>query len=689
MSRGRARRSKTAPAAAALVIAALAACGGGSRPSDRGIGGNPAGGCAGFCQDTVTRLDAGEVGGVVARAVAEAQARNAAATIAVVDRAGNVLALFRMNGADTAVTITSTPGPGDDVDGGLEEVNIIPDTLAAIAKAVTGAYLSSEGNAFSSRTASQIVQAHFNPGEFMQPGGPLFGVQFSQLPCSDLVQEFGGVPGATVGPHRSPLGLSADPGGLPLYDNGTVVGGIGVIADGVYGLAPKALDGDSSAGALDEAIAVAGSYGFAAPRDRRGDRITVEGKLLRFSAVDFGDLRADPESAPAFGAISGGVAGSLVDDGPNEAYYDAAGGLLAGTAFSKADSGIRASANPAFGGQDAFVLVDGANTPRFPPSAGTDGGSLPVAALGAGEVATLLSEALAVANRARAQIRRPLGSQARVTISVVDTTGEVLGIVRSRDAPVFGIDVSLQKARTAAFFSGADAASELQAVPDAEYLDGGLTSLRTEPIGQYVTAVRDFLGDPSALTGGVAFADRSGGNLSRPYFPDGIDGNEPGPFSKPGGHEPPSEWSPFSVGLQLDLVYNGLIQHVGHVLGAAPDVPPNCTGIGGFSGGFAAGDTIDTVRSGIQIFPGSVPIYRDGVLVGGIGVSGDGIEQDDLISFLGLHNAGLQLGTINNAPKAIRADRIVAPGHDIHLRFVQCPQKPFLDSDEQKACEGK
>ena len=89
----------------------------------------------------------------------------------------------------------------------------------------------------------------------------------------------------------------------------------------------------------------------------------------------------------------------------------------------------------------------------------------------------------------------------------------------------------------------------------------------------------------------------------------------------------------------------------------------------------------------MQIFPGSVPIYRNNLLVGGIGVSGDGIEQDDMISFLGLHNAGQTLGTINNAPPAIRADRL-APG-GVHLRFVQCPQAPFLDSNEQDVCDGK
>ena len=53
----------------------------------------------------------------------------------------------------------------------------------------------------------------------------------------------------------------------------------------------------------------------------------------------------------------------------------------------------------------------------------------------------------------------------------------ILGIARTRDAPVFGIDVSLQKARTAAFFSSAQAAAQLAALPDAVYLNGGLTVL--------------------------------------------------------------------------------------------------------------------------------------------------------------------------------------------------------------------
>ena len=56
----------------------------------------------------------------------------------------------------------------------------------------------------------------------------------------------------------------------------------------------------------------------------------------------------------------------------------------------------------------------------------------------------------------------------------------------------------------------------------------------------------------------------------------------------------------------------------------------------------------------MQIFPGSVPIYRGDALIGGIGISGDGVDQDDMIAFLGLHNAGVELGTgVGNAPLAV------------------------------------
>jgi len=95
------------------------------------------------------------------------------------------------------------------------------------------------------------------------------------------------------------------------------------------------------------------------------------------------------------------------------------------------------------------------------------------------------------------------------------------------------------------------------------------------------------------------------------------------------------------------------------------------------------------LANGIQIFPGSVPIFRGETLVGGIGVSGDGVDQDDMISFLGVHQAGLRLNqALNNAPPGIRADQIVLPDSLPRLRYVSCPQTPYLDSDEDNVCRG-
>lgn len=655
--------------AALLLIAMLlvtAACGSGDRTASPGVDVNtPAAGCEGFCADTPTNLSVGDVEQVIAQAVAEAQARNIDATIAVVDRVGNVLGVFRMNAASTAITIAS---PGANIDGGLEGINLIPDSMAAISKAITAAYLSTEGNAFSTRTASQIVQDHFNPGDNLQPAGPLFGVQFSQLPCSDLVTRFAG--GASdAGPHRAPLGLAADSGGLPLYKAGTPVGGVGVISDSLYSFDTDISDSDLDD---DELIAVAATAGFGAPDNRRANVISVDGRSLRFSDASPANLIADPGSAASFASINN-VAGTLQ---PVPGYAQAT--IIAGVPFGQAASGIRADALD-YAGLDAFVLVDNADVERFRPMAGTDGAM----ALTAAEVGAILRQALTVANRSRAQIRQPGGSQARVSISVVDSNGVILGIVRSRDAPVFGIDVSLQKARTAAFFSSSSAASALNAVPAATYLDGGLQVLRDEPLSQYVAAAQSFLGLPGALAdGAVAFSDRAGGNLSRPYYPDGVSGNPPGPFSKPAG-----EWSPFSTGLQLDLVYNALVQHVAFVAGLAADAPTNCSGIDGFDDNFVTANVIGQLANGTQIFPGSVPIYRGTRLVGGIGVSGDGVDQDDMIAFLSVHEAAQAVGGFSNAPVSMRADTLVPQGS--RLRYVNCPVTPYLNSDKQNVCDGK
>lgn len=633
----------------------LAACSSGSHTPP---------GCDGHCADTPTNLTVAEVQQVIAQAVAESGARGASATIAVVDRVGNVLGVFRMNGADQLIATDGGRGVTGGLDG-LDGTTLgVPDTLAAISKAITAAYLSSEGNAFSTRTASQIVQLHFYPGENDTPSGPLFGVQFSQLPCSDLNTRFNGAT-ASAGPQRAPLGLAADSGGLPLYKNGTLVGGIGAIADGVYGLDRDIRNRDLD---VDELVALAGSNGFEAPADRRADRITVDGKPLRFSDAQPSDLASNPAAAPSFALINGPSGALLAVPG-----Y-AAAAIVAGTAFGQPASGIRADTG-AFAALDAFVLVGNANVLRFAPVGGTDASAVGGNVLIPIEVQTILAAALDVANRTRAQIRRPLGTPARVTVSVVDTFGATLGIVRSRDAPVFGVDVSLQKARTAAFLSNANAASDLAATPAASYLGGGTSS-----VAAYVTAFQNFIGSPTALgDGAIAYSARATGNLSRPYFPDGLPASSYGPLSKP-----IDQWSPFSTGLQLDLVNNAIGQHVAFVGGSGTDtLPGSCTGLPVTANGS------NRLQDGIQIFAGGVPIYRNGVLVGAIGVSGDGVDQDDMVSFLGLHIGASELVGLNlgNAPGAIRSDTLAPQG--VRLRYVQCPQSPYYASSVQNVCEGK
>ncbi|MFC3712519.1 heme-binding protein [Sphingoaurantiacus capsulatus] len=665
-------RRARAVALLASVAFAVSSCGGGGggsstpaptpSPSPSPTP-TPSGGL--FAAPAAEALTVADVQRIISQAAEEAAARSTPSVIAVTDRVGNVLAVFAMNGARaTAKLRASRSGTNTD----LEGVDV-PAGAGAIAKAITGAYLSSSGNAFSTRTASMIVQEHFPPsrGTAGLESGPLFGVQFSQLPCSDLASRFaaGGGPAAFIGPKRSPLGLAADAGGFPLYKNGVVVGGIGVMADGDYGFDTEILDTDDDA---EEIIATAGLTGFEAPTEIRADRVSVDGTTLRYSDATPAALRSTPASARPFATIAATL-GTLA---PVIGY--SAGAIIAGQTYGTEGSGVRRATTAEYANSDVFVLTDGSGANRYPPRAGTDGAN----ALTAAEVRSVLGEAFTVMSRARAQIRRPLDSRAQVSISMVDTNGNVLGLVRSPDAPIFGIDVSLQKARTAMFFSGSFAGADLLAAQRNPALATGADA----NVSAFVARTRTFLNDPAALTGQKAITARAIGNLARPYFPDGELGRPNGPLSRP-----IANWSPLSTGLQSALVFDNLAQHVGHVVsgGTSPDTPAACTFLPAPS---AAGPRL---RNGIQIFPGAVPVYRGTTLVGAIGVSGDGIDQDDMISFLGTHNAGVGGANVRNADPVSRSDTIVVdvnPG-TARLRYVGCPFAPFLDSADQSACNGK
>src|SRR6266536_6484159 len=226
---------------------------------------------------TAGTLTPDEVMRIIAQAVSAAVALNKAVTVAVTDREANVLGVFTMTGAP-ATTQFRGGGPGpvlipDPITGfvpiGFDDT-VVPAKFSAISKAATASLFITRGNAFTSRTASFIIQEHFPPGVDFKPGGPLYGVQFSSLPCSDIK-----IPGL-------PLGLSGDPGSVPIYKNGEAVGGIGIEGDGVYTVDRDPSDFDQP---FEEVIAVSGGRGFEAPSLVRGDNILVDGIRLAYLNV--------------------------------------------------------------------------------------------------------------------------------------------------------------------------------------------------------------------------------------------------------------------------------------------------------------------------------------------------------------------------------------------------------------------
>jgi len=124
---------------------------------------------------------------------------------------------------------------------------------------------------------------------------------------------------------------------------------------------------------------------------------------------------------------------------------------------------------------------------------------------------------------------------------------------------------------------------------------------------------------------GTAVTNRTISFGAEPFFPAGIDGSSAGPF--------------FNL--------------------YAMDTANPCTQ------GFQSGAPNDK-KSGIVFFPGSAGLYRNGTLVGGLGVSGDGVDQDDFVTSAG--TKGFE------APDAIRADQIFVQG--IRLPYFKFPRNP-------------
>ncbi len=134
-----------------------------------------------------------------------------------------------------------------------------------------------------------------------------------------------------------------------------------------------------------------------------------------------------------------------------------------------------------------------------------------------------------------------------------------------------------------------------------------------------------------------AFSTRTVGFLAQSHYPPGIDPESPGPFN--GLQEEASGFDRSALPMLVPTA----------ALLSTPPFPPN-----------------PALPNGITIFPGGFPLYRNGQLIGAIGISGDGVDQDDIVGASGTSNF--------LPPDPIRADQFNFDG--TRLPYGKFPRDP-------------
>lgn len=316
-----------------------------------------------------------------------------AMVIAVVDRMGRILAVYKEPTAPAQVT------------GNFGNAVAADDFAVSLAR--TGAFFSNNQAPLSSRTVRYISGIHFPPGVTNAPNAALYSIENTNRGCTLSPSLAASVPPATKIDGSSPgLGIATgkadildsdptavNPGGVPIFKNGQVVGGIGVTG------VPS-----------DVAEFVAYS----------GVRVNTDGIFL------------DPASLPPPGeVVIDGVALPFVDQ------TTAPAGVTPGT-FNAGLFTVGPAASP--GPPPEGDLLAPANGP--------------LGGLTSAQVAQIIANAVATANQTRALIRLPLGSRAKMAIAVSDLDGTIIGLYRMSDTTVFSIDVAATKARNVIYFSG-------------------------------------------------------------------------------------------------------------------------------------------------------------------------------------------------------------------------------------------
>ncbi|HYS56143.1 MAG TPA: heme-binding protein [Thermoanaerobaculia bacterium] len=530
-------------------------------------------------------LSAAEVDAIIHGAASALS--SATATIAVVDRAGRVLAVFRQPGASNE---------NDD---------------QAVGVARTAAFFSHNMAPLSSRTVRFISGVHFPPGVVNAPNAALYGIENTNRGC-DLNTVFN--PTKDVPPAKSTNGLPCNPSDRSGCGPG-IVTGKQQPDDGPFPQEPG--NRNVNAGGIP-------LYRIVPPGlDRINDGIVTNGKLV--GGIGVVGIAGDPQLAE-FAAVSGAFAspgtgiaplpsyplpdpGNVFIDGirlpflgPDQKLRFNSSGLPigleqpAGTTPGSA-AGSYAAVPRAGGCADNEYLV------------GPGGGSLSSADAG-----LIVQRAINAAKRTRGIIRLPLNSYARMVIAVTDLDGSILALYRMPDATVFSIDVAVAKARNVVYFS-------------------------------------QHAGDLPGIPAGTAITNRTIGFGAQPFYPPGIDSNA------------------FKVGVGP---FYALFQN---------DRATAC------SQGSQSLNPLKPNQNGIVFFPGATPLYVNGSLAGGLGISGDGVEQDDYVTYLAAGGLPEETSPRNFLPdKSIWADRVTV--NKVRLPMFKFPRQPEgVTECGGKACE--
>ncbi len=437
-------------------------------------------------------------------------------------------------------------------------------------------------------------------------------------------------------PTAQARGIGTLPGGIPIYKNGQVVGGIGVFFPGKTGYATEensALSATHIKGLPDRSLE-AEWIAFAAVG---GTRALAPGQSVDLTPVgDLGGVALPPTLAglPAGridlvgiqldvfgpgGANNGNIILRLVGQTVGRGDPNSGTNQLVGPPTIAGPGGdFHVPAAP--GGAGDVTLRDGLPVPDGWLVVPHNGNGVTAA-----EATSIIISALNQSATVRAAIRLPIGARASFVYSVTDLDGNVLALYRQPDATIFSIDVAVAKARNVTYYANP---FELQS---ADQLVG--------------------------VPAGFAFTSRTFRYVGQPRFPEAIDGASPGPMSQL--NDDPNNTNRF----------NGLLQ--GSPLPASAYQHP--VGYDAFNPGTNFHSPFNTLnQNGVVWFPGSTAVYRHtgpfAALVGGFGVSGDGVDQDDVTTVAG--QRGYQ------APFMLRADQIVYD-YSVRLPYQKFNRNPL------------